>query len=116
AIALLWGEAGVRSFTDDAANNPVVQACREKIRLIADKHLNTDEARVVIHLQSGRVITRKISGVQPPMSSRALEHKFRELVAFGAPHCNSDKLLETLVRFPQMANVADLIAMTVSQS
>jgi len=116
AIALLWGEAGVRSFTDDAANNPVVQACREKIRLIADKHLNTDEARVVIHLQSGRVITREISGAQPPMSSQALEHKFRDLVAFGAPHCNSDKLLETLARFPQMANVADLMAMTVSQS
>ena len=50
------------------------------------------------------------------MSSQALEHKFRDLVAFGAPHCNSDKLLETLARFPQMANVADLIAMTVSQS
>jgi hypothetical protein len=106
----------VRSFTDDAANNPVVQACREKIRLIADKHLNTDEARVVIHLQSGLVITREISGAQPPMGSQALEHKFRDLVAFGAPHCNSDKLLETLARFPQMANVADLMAMTVSQS
>ena len=116
AIALLWGEAGLRSFTDDAANDLVVHACREKIRLIADERLNTDDARVVIHLQSGRVITRASSGAQPPMSSLALEHKFRELVVFGAPHCSSDELLEALATFPQIANVADLIAMTVSQS
>jgi predicted aconitase len=50
------------------------------------------------------------------MSSRALEHKFRDLVAFGAPHCNADELLETLATFPKMANVADLIAMTLPQS
>ncbi len=116
AIALLTGKAGVRGFTDDAANDLVVHAWREKIRLIADERLNTDEARVDIHLQSGRVITRASGGAQPPMSAQALEHKFCELVAFGAPHCNSDKLLEALARFPQMANAADLIAMTVSQS
>jgi hypothetical protein len=50
------------------------------------------------------------------MSPQALEYKFRELVAFGAPHCNADELLETLATFSQMANVADLIAMTVPQS
>jgi 2-methylcitrate dehydratase PrpD len=116
AITLLWGEAGVRTFTDDAANDLVVRACREKIRLIADERLNTDEARVVIHLQSGRVISHEISEAQPPMSQKALERKFRELVAFGSPHCNSDELLETLATFPQMANAADLMAMTVSQS
>ena len=116
AIALLRGEAGVRNFTDEATNDLVVHAWREKIRLIADDALNTDEARLVIHLQSGRLITRMISGAQPPMSRQALEQKFRELVAFGAPHCNSDELLETLVTFPQMANAADLVAMTVSQS
>ena len=62
------------------------------------------------------MITRTSSGAQPPMSSRALEHKFRDLVAFGAPHCNADELLETLATFPKMANVADLIAMTLPQS
>jgi hypothetical protein len=111
---MLWGEAGVRAFTDEAANDPVVHACREKITIIADEHLKTDEAQVVIHLQNGRVITRAINGAQAPMSPQALEYKFRELVAFGAPHCNSDELLKTLATFPQMANAADLIALTVS--
>ena len=91
-----------------------MHACREKIRVIADEGLSTGEARVVIHLQNGREITRSMSGAQPPMSPQALEQKFRELVAFGAPHCNADELLETLVRFPNMTNAADLIAMTVS--
>jgi 2-methylcitrate dehydratase PrpD len=116
AIALLRGEAGVRNFTDDAANDLVVHACREKIRVIADEGLSKDEARVVIHLQNGREIIQAISEPQPPMSQQALEQKFRELVTFGAPHCNADELLETLVRFSNMTNAADLIAMTVSQS
>lgn len=116
AIALLWGEAGVRAFTDAAADDHTIHACREKIRLVTDKNLNTDAAQVVIHLQNGRVISRSISGVQPPMSQQALEHKFYELAAFGAPHCNADELLEALVRFPQIANAADLIALTVPRS
>jgi predicted aconitase len=92
-----------------------VHACREKIKVKAEEGLSKDEARVVIHLQNGREIIREISEAQPPMSQQALEQKFRELVAFGSPHCNADELLETLVRFPQMTNVANLITMTVSQ-
>ena len=116
AIALLRGEAGVRNFTDEAAKDLVVHACREKIKVIAEEGFSKDEARVVIHLQNGREIIREISEAQPPMSQQALEQKFRELVTFGAPHCNADELLETLVRFVQMTNAADLIAMTVSKT
>ena len=71
---------------------------------------------VVIHLHSGRVITREMLGAPAPMTPVALERKFRELAAWGAPHCNADELLEALGRFPQMANAADLIAMTTPQS
>jgi 2-methylcitrate dehydratase PrpD len=45
AIALLKGEAGVRNFTDSAANDSIVHACREKIRVIADDSLSTHSAR-----------------------------------------------------------------------
>jgi hypothetical protein len=54
-----------------------------------------------------------MSEAQAPMSMQALEHKFRDLVNFGAPHCNSDQLLEALASFSKMANVAHLIDMTV---
>ncbi len=116
AVALLKGEAGVRVFTDDVANDLVVKACREKIKITGDEQLSTDQAKVVIHLNNGQVITRVMNGAQSPMSSKALENKFRELVAFGAPHCNADDLLEKLSKFIQMANIADLITMTVPSS
>jgi hypothetical protein len=83
---------------------------------VADERLRTEEARVVIHLHSGRVITREMLGAPAPMTPEALERKFRELAAWGVPHCNADELLEALGRFPQMANAADLIAMTTPQS
>jgi 2-methylcitrate dehydratase PrpD len=112
AVALTWGQAGVRAFTDDAVNDLAVHDCRQKVKIVADERLSTDEAQVVIHLQSGRLITREMSAAQPPMTPEALERKFRELAAFGAPHCSADELLVALATFPQMVNAADLIGMT----
>ena len=116
AVAMTWGQAGVRAFTDAAVNDLAVHDCRQKVKIVADERLRTEEARVVIHLHSGRVITREMLGAPAPMTPVALERKFRELAAWGAPHCNADELLEALGRFPQMANAADLIAMTTPQS
>ena len=116
AMAITQGQAGVRAFTDAAVNDLLVRNCRQKVKIVADERLSTEEARVVIHLQSGRLISREILGAQAPMTSEALARKFRELAAWGAPHCHADELLEALDRFPQMANVAELIAMTVPQS
>ena len=116
AVAMTWGQAGVRAFTDDAVNDLAVHDCRQKVKIVADQGLSTEDARVVIRLQSGRLIAREILGAKAPMTSEALERKFRELAAWGAPHCHADELLEALGRFPQMANVSDLIAMTVPQA
>jgi 2-methylcitrate dehydratase PrpD len=116
AVAMTWGQAGVRAFTDGAVNDLAVHDCRQKVKIVADERLRTEEARVVIHLHSGRLITREMQGTPAPMTPYALERKFRELAAFGAPHCSADELLEALRTFPQMANAADLIAMTTPQS
>jgi len=115
SIVLLRGEAGVRNFTDEAAKDPTVHTCREKIKVITDESLSTDEAQVLIRLKNGEEIIRKSSGSQALMSSQALEKKFRELVDFGAPHCNADELLKNLSRFQQIANVSELISKTTLQ-
>jgi hypothetical protein len=106
----------VRAFTDGAVNDLAVHDCRQKVKIVAEERLSAEEARVVIHLHSGRVIIREMLGTPAPMTPEALERKFRELAAWGAPHCNADELLEALGRFPQMANAADLIAMTMPPS
>ena len=116
SIALLRGEAGVRNFTDEAAKDLTVQTCREKIKVIADESLSTDEARVLIHLKNGEEIIRTSCGSKALMNSQALEKIFRELVDFGAPHCNADELLKNLSKFQQMVNVSELIATTTVQS
>jgi 2-methylcitrate dehydratase PrpD len=112
AVALTWGQAGVRAFTDDAVHDPAVHACRQKVKVVADEGLGTEDARVTIHLQSGRVISREAHGTPGPMGPEALTRKFRDLVAFGAPHGHADGLLQALAGFADMDNAADLIAMT----
>ena len=106
----------MRYFTDEAAKDPTVHTCREKIKVIAEESLSTDEARVLIQFKNGEEIILKSSGSQALMGSQALEKKFRELVDFGAPHCNADELLKNLLCFPKRMNVSDLIAMTISPS
>ncbi len=112
AAALLQREASVRAFTD-AAEGLAVQTCREKVKFVADECLSAEDARVVIRLRDGRQIARAMTGAAASMAQDALEHKFRELAAFGAPHCHADELLQALAQFHEMANATDLIAMTV---
>jgi hypothetical protein len=111
----LRGEAGVRNFTDDAVKDLTIRNGREKIRLISDEEFSTDEARLAVHLRDGNIITRITHEKKASMTKQSLERKFYELVGFGSPHCDADKLLKNFEKFSEMPNIIDLITMTTSQ-
>lgn len=113
AMALLTREAGVRAFSDEAVQTAAARACREKVQVVSDERLSAEEASVLIRCRDGREMRRTMSGAAPPLTPAALERKFRELTAFGAPHCHADQLLEALAAFSRMSNAAELINMTV---
>ncbi|MEY4710648.1 MAG: hypothetical protein RIS88_98 [Pseudomonadota bacterium] len=117
AVALLHGDAGVSRFTDQAAADPQAGALRAKVRVVSDPSLPQEHVRLQVHLRDGSQVIRRQPEAGPcgsaPMSDAALERKFRELVAFGSPHCDADRLLRALTGFAEGEDANALIAMTL---
>ena len=116
AMVLLRGETGVRAFTDGAVNDDRVRACRELVKVVSDAQLTAQDAHLELRLHDGTRITRQEqpAGQGPAaMSDAALEKKFRELLAYGAPHCDADRLLDAMRGLPQTRDVADILRLTL---
>jgi 2-methylcitrate dehydratase PrpD len=117
AMALLRGDAGVRAFTDAAVHDPAIRACRDKVRLVSDEKLSAQDARIELHLRAGTSVSHEVRcppGQDPVnMSDTGLERKFRELVAYGAPHCDADRMLEALAGLAQAGDAAGLLRLAV---
>jgi 2-methylcitrate dehydratase PrpD len=116
AMVLLRGDAGVRAFTDAPVNDAAVRACRELVQVVSDPQFTAQDARIELRLLDGTSVVR---GVHPvgkdaaAMSDPALEKKFRELVAYGAPHCDADRLLDAMHRLAQAEDVLDVLRLTL---
>lgn len=116
AMALLRRETGVSAFTNAAVNDPEVRACRDLVRLVSDDNLAAHEACIEVRLQDGSKVIQEIRPAAQnvaAMSDAALEHKFRELVAHGAAHCDAEQLLEALQHLPHTKDMADMLRLTV---
>src|SRR4029077_7002051 len=59
AVALIFGKAGVREFTDDCVRDRNVIALRQRVVAHADATVGPIEADVAITLKDGRRLDRK---------------------------------------------------------
>ncbi|MEY4652565.1 MAG: hypothetical protein RI884_1146 [Pseudomonadota bacterium] len=115
AVALLHGDAGVSRFTDQAVADPLTRALRAKVSVVSDPSLTQEDVRLQLHGRDGSRLTRT-PPAPAPLSDAALERKFRDLVAFGSPHCDADRLLQALSEFSDGADTHALIALTLPQA
>jgi 2-methylcitrate dehydratase PrpD len=90
AVALLYGKAGVREFTDECVRDGEVCDLRKRVASVADESLDKAAAAVRIELAGGEVIEREVAhaigSLARPLSDSDIEAKLREL----APHPDSD--------------------------
>ena len=84
AVALLYGAAGEKEYSDAMVRDPKVIALRDKVDATIDKKLRDDEVYVRITLKDGRklekYIEHAIGSREVPMTNEQLEAKFRGLV------------------------------------
>ena len=79
AVALIDGAAGTLQYSDARALDPAVIALRQRVRVIADETLRTDEAHahVMANGQSYRKhVEHAVGTVANPMSDAAIQAKF----------------------------------------
>ena len=84
AVALLFGAAGEKEYSDAMVRDPKVIALRDRVECTLDDSLRDDECHVQLTLKDGRVLKKyvehAIGSRERPMSDDALNAKFHVLV------------------------------------
>ena len=94
AVALLFGAAGEKQYSDAMVRDPKVIALRDRVQPTIDDKLRDDECHVRLTLKDGRVLTKHvehaIGSLERPMSDQDLEAKFHVLVddVLGEEHAS----------------------------
>ncbi|MGQ0752371.1 MAG: MmgE/PrpD family protein, partial [Betaproteobacteria bacterium] len=120
AIALLDGEVTRASFADARLADPAAAALMRKVKVTEDRALSalypeSAPGRVTIAMRSGATHAAEVryptGHEKNPMSDRDLERKFIELAADRFERTQRERLIETLWRLEQVADVNALTAL-----
>jgi len=100
AVVLSTGRAGLAEFSDESAADPAVRAFAGRVAFVDDSRFPVEAARVTVLLRSGESVSRTVSAARGslavPLSDADLDTKLKELAAYGAPHVDAQRLLDSL--------------------
>lgn len=100
AAGLIEGAAYPEQFSDAKVNDPRLVALRRKVRLVEDRSLEEDEARVTLRFKDGSVwdehVRHAAGAPQNPLSDARLEEKFLTLASLTLGEAKARSLLQAL--------------------
>lgn len=118
AIALLFGEAGERQYSDACVRDPRVISLRDRVAgATVDPSIRPDEAYVSVKLKNGKLLEKHVDhalgSLERPMSNADLESKFRGLTGEILTKEEADRLLGLCWNVESLKDVADLVKAAV---
>jgi 2-methylcitrate dehydratase PrpD len=112
AVAVIYGVAGEKQFSDQAARDPVVTALRERVTATADSSLKEEQVRATVILKDGRRLERfienAIGSVKNPMTDAMLEAKFLDLADGILSQSKARRLMDLCWKVETLTNAADI--------
>jgi 2-methylcitrate dehydratase PrpD len=97
AAALIYGQVGVREFTDACVNDVAVVALRARAMLVEDPAMPKEAAGVTVHASGGSTFDKYVphasGSLDRPMSDEALGRKFHSLAEWGWPECDAPEFI-----------------------
>jgi 2-methylcitrate dehydratase PrpD len=118
ALGLVRGKAGLREFTDEAANDSSIKMVRERVTAVADPSITEDQSHIDVDLADGRTISRfieqSLGNVHRPLSDKQLEEKLRDQSEPILSKARVDELIGLCWRLDTLQNVNDLVLATVA--
>jgi 2-methylcitrate dehydratase PrpD len=97
AAALIYGQVGVREFTDACVNDRAVAALRARATLVEDPAMPKEAAGATMHVSGGSTFDKYVphatGSLDRPMSDEALGRKFHSLAEWGWPECDTAKFI-----------------------
>jgi 2-methylcitrate dehydratase PrpD len=112
AVAIIYGMAGEKQFSDGAARDPAVVGLRDRVTAVADSSVKEEQARAAVILKDGRrlekFIENAIGSVRNPMTDAMLEAKFLDLADGILPQAKARRLMDLCWKVETVANAADI--------
>jgi 2-methylcitrate dehydratase PrpD len=112
AVAIIYGAAGEREYSDRCVTDPAVMALRDSVSATARIGIHEDQARVVIRLRDGRAlettVEHAVGSKARPMTDAALEAKFRGLADGILSATETSHLIEVCGNVWSLADAAEI--------
>jgi 2-methylcitrate dehydratase PrpD len=114
AVALLFGAAGEKEYSDAMVRDPKVIAIRDRVECTIDDSLRDDECHVQLTLKDGRVLKKHVEHAigsrERPMSDAGLARKFHGLVDPVLGAGKAKRLVELCAKVATLEDVGILAA------
>ncbi len=115
AVALLFGAAGLREFSDAAVHDPAVVALRARTRARLDAGSPRGAATATVRTIDGRVLEVTVlharGSTEQPLSDREIEAKVQELARHGGFRGAVDDVIAGVWQLDEAATIAPLVGM-----
>jgi len=112
AIAVQHGKGGEAEFSDEAVNDPVTVALRQKVKPGIDATVPADAMGITITTKDGRTlekyIEKALGSLENPISDTQMDDKTRDLCLPMLGDVGTEKLIETCRNAADLANAADI--------
>ena len=112
AVAIIYGMAGEKQFSDSAVRDPVTIALRDRVTAIVDSSVKEEQARAAVILKDGRrlekFIENAVGSVKNPMTDAMLEAKFLDLADGILPQAKAIRLMDLCWKVETLDNAAEI--------
>lgn len=113
AVGLVRGKAGIREYTDEAVNDPLIKRVRESATAQGDPSLTEDQANIEVELVDGQTISRfvekSLGNIHRPMTNQQLEAKFRDQAVLSLPAQQVERVIDLCWRIQELPDVDELV-------
>jgi 2-methylcitrate dehydratase PrpD len=114
AVALRFGAAGVKEFSDAVVFAPEVAALRARVKAERDDAMPVGAARVRIDCVDGRAFSTEVTDARGslarPLSDADIEQKLRDCARDGFSGRDSEHVIEAVWTLEREANLGALVA------
>jgi 2-methylcitrate dehydratase PrpD len=112
SVAIIYGMAGEKQFSDKASRDSAVVALRDRVTAVADPSIKEEQARAVVILKDRRrfekYIENAIGSVKNPMTDAMLEAKFLDLAAGVLPQAKARRLMDLCWKVESLSNAGEI--------
>jgi 2-methylcitrate dehydratase PrpD len=113
AVALLFGTAGLREFSDPVVRDPAVTALRARTQAVLDPTSPRGAATATVRTMDGRTLAAKVThprgSAEDPLSNQDLAAKLRDLADYGGFGGATDEIIEAVWRLDRAASIDPLL-------